>query len=341
MSRCIELAKKGLGSTYPNPMVGCVIVHKGRIIGEGWHHKAGEAHAEINAIESVKEKSLLTEAVIYVSLEPCSHFGRTPPCSDRIISEGIPTVVIGSTDPNPMVSSKGIARLRASGCEVITGVLKDECDLLNKRFFTFQKKKRPYIFLKWAQSADGFIAPAERANPGQPVWISNAFSRQLSHKMRADEAAILVGTQTVIDDNPSLTTRNWKGASPLRLVLDRHNRIPDDAAVFDGSSDTIVLTANPAIHRPNAQSKVIDFDKPVSQQICDVLFELEIQSLIVEGGARTLRTFIDANLWDEAWVFEGTTAFGEGTAAPRTDAVVISEENIQGDKLTIYKNHES
>ena len=229
MSRCIELAKKGLGNTYPNPLVGSVIVNDGSIIGEGWHHKAGEAHAEINAIDSVNDPGLLSSSTIYVSLEPCSHFGRTPPCASRIVSEGIKKVVIGSTDPNPKVSGKGIQMLRDAGCEITIGVLEKECDILNKRFFTFQQKKRPYIFLKWAQTTDGFIAPLERGKKTEPVWISNPFSKQLVHKMRAHEAAILVGTQTVIDDNPSLTTREWDGLSPLRIALGQ------EGSYFEGS----------------------------------------------------------------------------------------------------------
>ncbi|MCW5519657.1 bifunctional diaminohydroxyphosphoribosylaminopyrimidine deaminase/5-amino-6-(5-phosphoribosylamino)uracil reductase RibD [Aureitalea sp. L0-47] len=338
MSRCIELAKKGLGNTYPNPLVGSVIVHEGRIIGEGWHHKAGSPHAEINAINSVADPSLLKSSTIYVSLEPCSHFGRTPPCANRIISEGIKKVVIGSTDPNPQVSGNGIRLLKEAGCEVTTGIMEDACDELNKRFFTYQKKHRPYIFLKWAQTSDGFIAPKNRKSEGEPVWISNPFSKQIAHKMRAEEAAILVGTQTVIDDDPGLTTREWKGSNPLRIALDRKGRIPKSAAILDGSSPTLLLTQSSNEEFPNVTARAIDFSKPIAKQVCEILFEMEIQSLIVEGGAKTLQTFIDEELWDEAIVFEGPAVFGEGVASPIIAGMVHSEENIKEDSLTIFKN---
>ena len=219
MMRCIELAKKGLGTTYPNPLVGCVIVHDNSIIGEGWHKAAGHPHAEVNAINSVKEHSLLREADLYVNLEPCCHFGKTPPCTDLIIEKGIKSIIVGSLDPNPKVSGNGIANLEGSGARVIHGVLKKECDRLNKRFFTYHQKERPYIILKWAQSKDDYIAPDKNKRIAyEPYWISNKHSRQLAHKWRAEEQAILVGTQTVIDDDPSLTTREWNGSSPVRIV---------------------------------------------------------------------------------------------------------------------------
>ena len=338
MSRCIELAKKGLGNTYPNPLVGSVIVNDGKIIGEGWHHKAGEPHAEINAINSVNDSGLLKSSTIYVSLEPCSHFGRTPPCASRIISEGIKNVVIGSIDPNPMVSGNGIRMLKEAGCEVKSGVMENGCIDLNKRFYTFQQKKRPYIFLKWAQTSDGFIAPLKRSDKAEPVWISNTFSKQLVHKMRAQEAAILVGTQTVIDDNPSLTTREWDGPSPLRITLDRMGRIPGDATILDGSTPTLYVTESGNSKFADVMTRTIDFEKPIARQICDILYDMDIQSLIVEGGSRTLQTFIDEDLWDEAYVFEGNSEFGEGVASPSIAGLVLSEENIKDDQLTIFKN---
>jgi diaminohydroxyphosphoribosylaminopyrimidine deaminase/5-amino-6-(5-phosphoribosylamino)uracil reductase len=273
-----------------------------------------------------------------VSLEPCSHFGRTPPCANRIISEGIKKVVIGSTDPNPKVSGAGIRLLKEAGCEVITGVMEDECNELNKRFFTFQKKKRPYIFLKWAQTSDGFIAPSKRNAKGKPVWISNPFSRQLAHKLRSTEAAILVGTQTAIDDNPSLTTREWQGSNPLRIAIDRNNRIPRSSAVLDGSTPTLLLTQDSSMELPNLMSRAIDFNKPIAKQLCEILYEMEIQSLIVEGGAKTLQTFIDEGLWDEAFIFEGAAEFEEGVPSPRLKGKVLSEETIKDDTLKIFKN---
>src|SRR5690554_546144 len=237
MSRCIQLAKNGLGATYPNPLVGSVIVHKDRIIGEGWHQMAGQPHAEVNALKSVADQELLKEATIYVNLEPCSHYGKTPPCSDLIIIKGIKRVVIGSSDPNPEVAGRGIKKLRDADCEVILGVRKEECDDLNKRFFTFHNKKRPYIFLKWAQTPDGFIAPEKKTRTTtNPVWITNEYSRQLVHKMRSEEMAILVGTNTVMEDNPSLTVREWAGKNPIRVVIDRTLKLPPNAAVFDGSA---------------------------------------------------------------------------------------------------------
>lgn len=341
MSRCIELAKKGLGTTYPNPLVGCVIVHNGHIIGEGWHYKAGEPHAEVNALASVEDTSLLPEATLYVNLEPCSHFGKTPPCADLIIAKGIKKVVIGSSDPNPKVSGKGIKKLQAAGCEVFNGILKEECDDLNKRFFTFYKLHRPFIILKWAKSADGFIAPARRSKKREPVWITNSFSRQLVHKMRAEEMAILVGTETVVADNPGLTVRDWEGDSPLRVVLDRKGRIPEAATVLNGEVPTIVLTEESTEERTNIEFVKIDYSKALAKQICDLLSERGIQSLIVEGGRQTLQTFIDEDLWDEAMVFHGKVDFKEGVAAPKFSGELISETKIKDDLLELYKNNRS
>jgi diaminohydroxyphosphoribosylaminopyrimidine deaminase/5-amino-6-(5-phosphoribosylamino)uracil reductase len=340
MSRCIELAKKGLGSTYPNPLVGSVIVHEGKIIGEGWHYKAGEAHAEVNAMKNVTNQNLLPKATIYVSLEPCSHFGRTPPCADRIISAGIKKVVVGSTDPNPEVNGRGIAKLKDAGLEVKVGILQKQCETLNKRFYTFHKKKRPYIFLKWAQTEDGFIAPADRRKKKEPVWITNDFSRQHVHKMRTEEVAILAGTNTVLDDNPSLTARYWKGTSPYRIVLDRSNRIPENAAVLDGSVPTLVISGSSRPNTANLNYEVIDFSEPIAKQICDLLFKKEIQSMIVEGGARTLQTFIDEDLWDEAFVFQGPVNFGEGVGAPKISGMLVSERTIKNDLLQHYLNQQ-
>ncbi len=337
MMRCIELAKNGLGTTYPNPLVGSVIVHNDTIIGEGWHQKSGLTHAEVNAIQSINDKSLLKGATIYVSLEPCSHFGKTPPCADLIIENGIKNVVIGSLDPNPKVAGKGIKKLKDAGCNVVEGVLKSDCDELNKRFFNFHRNKKPYIILKWAQTKDGFIAPEKRKN-NNPVWITNKHSRQLVHKWRAEEQAILVGTQTVLDDNPSLTTRDWQGKSPIRIVLDRSFKIPEEASVLDRNVQTMVITEKETENQENLSFEVIDFSKDISSQICDLLYRYKIQSVIIEGGAKTLQTFIDAKLWDEARVFIGNSAFKEGTKAPILLREAVSEEKIKEDILRIYKN---
>jgi len=336
MERCIDLASNGLGTTYPNPLVGSVVVHKGKIIGEGWHQRAGEPHAEVHAIQNVKDHSLLPDATLYVNLEPCSHYGKTPPCAHLIIEKGIRRVVVGTTDPNPAVAGKGIAQLIAAGCEVNIGVLEDECNTLNKRFFTFQKKKRPYIFLKWAQTADRFIAPSFR-DEQHPVWITNKLSQQRSHQLRAEEQAILIGTQTAIDDNPSLTTRLWDGTSPIRVVLDKSLRTPSAAAIFDGASPTIVITEQTKENSEHISFEIIDFSKKLASQICDVLYRYEIQSVIIEGGSKTLQTFIDASLWDEALVFEGKQLFKEGTPVPEFSGILQREIKINSNRLTHYK----
>ena len=340
LKRCIQLAKNGLGTTYPNPLVGSVIVFENQIIGEGWHQKAGEPHAEVNAINSVQDKSLLSKSTIYVSLEPCSHFGRTPPCSDLIIENKIPNVVIGTVDPNEKVAGKGIQKLILAGHNVTIGVLEEKCLELNKRFFTFQQKRRPYIILKWAETIDGFIAPKDK-NEQKPVWITNQYSRQLVHKWRTEEQAILVGTQTVLDDNPNLNVRDWEGNSPIKIILDRQNRVPEETSVFNSTEKTIVLSESKRTFKnENCHSEILNFDRNLAQEICNILFQNNIQSIIIEGGARTLQTFIDANLWDEARVFKGKTTFKEGTKAPVFSGKLIKKENILEDQLLIFRNHD-
>jgi diaminohydroxyphosphoribosylaminopyrimidine deaminase/5-amino-6-(5-phosphoribosylamino)uracil reductase len=326
IKRCIEIAKNGLGTTRPNPMVGCVIVHQNNIIGEGFTSPYGGHHAEVNAIASVLDTSLLKEATLYVTLEPCSHFGKTPPCTNLIIKYQIPKVVIGTLDTNSKVSSKGIEVLRASGCEVIVGILEDECKIHHKRFFTFHNKQRPYIILKWAKTKDGYVAPKTR-NEQKPVWITNGISRQLVHKWRAEEHAILVGTKTVLDDNPSLTVRDWTGQNPIRIVLDKDNKLPKDCNVFNKDAETIVIS-----------KQNIDFNTNIASQICTLLHKKNIQSVIIEGGSKTLQTFIDEDLWDEARVFTGKMAFGNGVKAPEFYGNLILEEQIAGDILKIYNN---
>jgi len=259
IKRCLQLSENGLGSTYPNPMVGSVIVYEDKIIGEGWHQKAGEAHAEVNAVNSVKNPELLKKSTIYVSLEPCSHFGKTPPCSDLIIAKGIKKVVVATVDPFAEVAGRGIKKLMEAGCDVMLGVLEKEAQHLNKRFFTFHNKKRPYIILKWAQSEDGFIAPLKREDRA-PVWISNRYSKQLVHKWRAEEQAILVGTTTAIDDNPKLNTRLHAGNNPTRVVIDRSGKIPAESAIFDGSIKTIVIAEDIQEKAPeNVEYRQVDF----------------------------------------------------------------------------------
>ena len=338
IKRCIELAKNGLGTTYPNPLVGCVIVFENVIIGEGWHKKSGEAHAEVLAIESVRNKELLSESTLYVSLEPCSHFGKTPPCADLILKYKIPNVVIGTIDPNSKVSGKGIQKLKDSGVNVTYGILVNECNELNKRFFTFHSKTRPFIILKWAESSDGFISPINKKEQ-KPVWLSNEYSRQLVHKWRSEEQAILVGTQTIIDDNPSLTVRDWVGKNPIRVLIDRDNAIDTPSNVFDNQAKTIVFSNKEVTSNSDTIQYIkIDFDKNSTQAIVDKLFENNIQSIIIEGGRKTIQSFIDANLWDEARVFIGEINLNEGTKAPKLNRANYYKSLIKKDTLLIYRN---
>ena len=319
IKRCIQLAKNGLGTTGSNPMVGSVVVYNNLIIGEGWHYKAGQPHAEVNAINNVKNKALLKKATIYVSLEPCSHFGKTPPCSDLIIKSGIPKVIVGTVDPFSEVAGKGIEKLKKAGCEVIVGVLEKECQELNKRFFTFHTKKRPYIFLKWAETADGFIAPEYTNNAKrEPIWITDIYTKQWVHKQRASEQAILVGTETVIKDNPSLNTRLWKGDNPLRVILDLQHRIPNESTVFTDGLPTIVISSVKKKNTNSITYEVVNTIESLAVNICAILYKHGVQSLIIEGGKQTLKTFIKADLWDEATVFRGENVFfKKGIKAPK------------------------
>lgn len=341
MMRCLQLAKNGAGKTYPNPMVGSVIVHANRIIGEGWHEKAGGDHAEVIAIQSVQNKTLLSEAIIYINLEPCSHFGKTPPCADLIISSGIKNVIIGCQDPNSKVGGKGIERLKKEGLHVIVGICENECISLNKRFFSFHQKKRPYIILKWAQSKDGFIAPEDtlRSTEKTPVWITNGYSRQLVHKMRSQEESILVGTNTIMMDDPSLTTRDWEGNSPLRLVLDKNLKIPDSSVVLDDVDKTILLTSSNQPNNKKVEYEILNFETDIVPQISKLLYKRNIQSLIVEGGTKTIQSFINSNDWDEAVVFNGDVEFKKGVLAPNITDEGFIETTIKKDKVLYYKNN--
>ncbi|MFN7331614.1 MAG: bifunctional diaminohydroxyphosphoribosylaminopyrimidine deaminase/5-amino-6-(5-phosphoribosylamino)uracil reductase RibD [Flavobacterium sp.] len=340
MQRCLQLAENGLGSTYPNPMVGSVIVQNDRIIGEGWHRKAGEPHAEVIAVRSVKNPELLKEATIYVSLEPCNHFGKTPPCSDLILEKGIPTVVVGTVDPFAAVAGRGIQKLREAGRTVVVGVLERECQSLNRRFFTFHNEHRPYILLKWAQTADGFIAPLEK-EAQKPVWISNAYARQKVHQWRSEEQAILVGTKTVVDDNPQLNTREWFGNAPVRIVLDREGKIDPSYRVLDGTQPTLVITeAKKSLLYNRVAYQNCIFDGSLPQQIARILYQKGLQSVIIEGGAKTLQLFIDAGLWDEARVFESAEQWGQGIPAPRFEALPVWSEKIENNNLNWYYRYD-
>ncbi len=336
MGRCLDLARSGVGLVAPNPVVGCVIVHNGKIIGEGFHREYGGWHAEVHAVASVGNPALLKESIMYVSLEPCSHTGKTPPCADLIIEKKIPHVIVGTPDPFPGVSGKGIARLRDAGVFTEVGILEKECRELNKRFFTFHEKKRPYVILKWAQTSDGYIG-TER-NPedyGHPVWISSLLARRLVHKTRTQEAAILAGSRTALMDNPTLTARSWSGNNPLRIVIDRTNSLPRSLTLFDHRQMTLVVTENAMADEINICCETIDFGKNVPEQILQVLYKRKIQSLIVEGGAFTLQSFIDSGLWDEAHIYTGRMKFFKGIKAPQIAGETLSEEILDDTLLTV------
>ena len=315
IARCIQLAKNACCNAAPNPMVGAVIVHNGIIIGEGYHIRCGEPHAEVNAIRSVKDESLLNKSTIYVSLEPCSHYGKTPPCADLIIEKGIPEVVIGCMDPFSMVAGRGIEKLRKAGIKVTVGVLEEECRQLIRRFITFNTRKRPYITLKWAESADGFID--KNREGGSPVLLSTPLTSMVVHKRRAEHNAILVGRKTALLDNPSLNTRNWFGKDPIRLVIDKDLTLPQQLHLFDGKMRTLVFTRkNTTNHHPLVEYIHLDFSQDILPQIMDVLYNLKVQSLLVEGGTRLLQSFIDTGLWDEVYIETSPIHLNEGVKAP-------------------------
>ncbi len=336
MQRCIQLAQNGLGFVAPNPLVGAVLVHDEKIIGEGWHQEFGKAHAEVNCIASVKEedKHLIAESSLYVSLEPCNHSGKTPPCSDLILQYGIKKVVIGSSDPNPIVAGRGIKKLRDAGVEVIENILKKDCDELNKRFFTFHQKNRPYIILKIAQSADGFMAPAE----AKQIWLTNDLSKRLSHRWRTQEQAILVGINTALIDNPSLTTRLWEGKNPTRILIDKSNRVPLSQNIFSVYANTIVVNESREDTSENIAWAKADFSKNLPEQILKILSEKNIQSLIVEGGVFTIQQFIDVNLWDEARIITAPLKLNAGMRSPEFSGTLQESFSLMEDKVEIWRN---
>jgi diaminohydroxyphosphoribosylaminopyrimidine deaminase/5-amino-6-(5-phosphoribosylamino)uracil reductase len=328
MHRCIFLAQKGKGTTPPNPMVGAVIVYNDRIIGEGYHKAYGEPHAEVNAINSVQDKELLKKSTLYVSLEPCSHFGKTPPCAHLIVEKNIPRVVIGSFDPNPLVAGKGIEYLRAHNVDVIEGICEEECDELNKKFMTFHKATRPYIILKWAESKDGFID-----NAGKSAQISCDESRVLVHQMRAENDAILVGGRTVIVDDPSLTVRNVSGKNPIRVILTNSIELNPDLKILDDQAHTLIL--NPDSNSEKGTNKFISVNANDPHAVAQVLYEEKISSVIIEGGAKTLQRFIDSELWDEALILQSPNSLHQGTKAPNIPQLPESVREFFSDK--IYK----
>ncbi len=333
MFRCLQLAKQGLGNVAPNPMVGAVIVANGRIIGEGFHRRCGEAHAEVNAINSVKETHLLPHSTLYVNLEPCSHYGKTPPCAKLIIEKKIPHVVVGSLDPFPEVAGRGIKMLREAGVSVEVGILQKECDELNKRFFTFHQKKRPFVLLKFAQSADGFCA-----KNGEETLLSTPQTQLLVHKLRTEESAILVGKNTALIDNPKLNARYWnEQKNPIRMVVDKNLEIPKSDYLFDQSQPTIVFTQKKQPSSTNLEFVELNFSENIVPQICDFLYQRNIQSLIVEGGPTLQQSFIDAKIVDEVRIEISPKILENGIKIPAIQISIIKEEVIDGNKIITAK----
>jgi diaminohydroxyphosphoribosylaminopyrimidine deaminase/5-amino-6-(5-phosphoribosylamino)uracil reductase len=339
MRRCLDLASGAEGMTYPNPLVGSVIVHEGLIIGEGFHIAAGQAHAEENAINSVKDKGLFGRSTLYVSLEPCSHFGRRPPCADLIVSSGIKKVVAGTTDTSSKVSGKGFERLREAGIEVVAGVLEDECRHINRRFFTFHEKRRPYIILKWAQSADGFISPpVEKKTERKPTWIIGKAERAMVHRWRATEQSILAGAGTIRSDNPELNVRDWTGRNPVRLILSGSGRLDDIQPLFRTNGTNIVYTYDATCNIDDASVVIMNRSEDASAQIVRHLFNSGIQSLIVEGGAEVLNHFISGGAWDESRIFYGKRDFSAGVKAPELSGQVVSATEFSTSTLKVLMN---
>ena len=333
MKRCLELAKLGLGQVATNPMVGCVIVHNGVIIGEGYHEGFGGAHAEVNAINAVGDASLLPQSILYVNLEPCSHVGKTPACTGKIIQSKIGRVVIGCRDTNKEVSGGGVAILSRHGCEVEFSEMEAECRDLNRRFFTFHKEKRPYVILKWAESSDGYIAP----EGGQQKWITGEESKQLVHKWRTEEQAIMVGTNTVLIDNPELTARLWEGNNPVRVAIDNHGRIPATAKILNSEAATLIYGARKT-GSPSATFVSVNTEGDQLNAILTDLYNREIMSVIVEGGQQLLNSFIVNGIWDEARVFTGEINFSNGLKAPQLKMSPVGEKLIGPDRLRLFYN---
>ena len=342
MRRCLELAGKAEGRTYPNPLVGSVIVLDDVIIGEGYHLRAGKAHAEVIAINSVANKETLKSATLYVNLEPCCHHGRTPPCTDMILSYGIKRVVNGTNDTCEKINGGGISFLRDAGCEVVTGVLEEDCRWLNRRFFSFIEKRRPYIILKWAQSADGYIDTSREKDPGQkPAWITGKPERVLVHRWRAAEQAILAGAGTIRSDDPLLNVRYWSGGDPARIILSNSGSISKDSSVFKANGTNLVFTNNMEADLPDAEKVKLNGNSNPAFQITEHLYNTGIQSLIVEGGASVMNLFITAGLWDEARIFTGMKNFKSGVKAPAVTGKKYSSTAFTLSCLEMIKNIKS
>ena len=338
MKRCLELAEKAQGMTSPNPVVGCVIVHDGVIIGEGFHLKAGKEHAEVNAINSVKDKSLLEKSTLYVSLEPCSHTGKTPPCADLIVANRIPEVVIGTIDTTDKVAGKGILKLKDSGCNVLTGILEQECRWINRRFFTYHEKKRPYIILKWAQSKDGFIDARRTDESSTPVRISGDAERVLVHKWRSEAEAILVGAETIRADKPGLDVRYWTGKNPIRVILSGSGNLNNYLLQNKTNSHVILFSEVERENVKMVRNVILEKSILACQQVLNYLYKEKIQSVFIEGGAQILNHFIEYGLWDEARVFTGRGELDTGVKAPSVKGKAISGTEFERSVLNIILN---
>lgn len=341
MLRCLEIAELGMGNVSPNPMVGCVIVHENSIIGEGYHMRFGQAHAEVNAVNAVYAKypdtadSLLSNATVYVNLEPCAHYGKTPPCADLLVRSGVKKVVIGNTDPFADVNGKGVLKLKEAGVTVVTGILEEKCREFNRRFFTRVTQQRPFIVLKWAETANGYFAPKNTLQE----WISGPLAKKLVHKWRTEEDAILIGKHTAIFDNPQLGAREWMGKNPIRIVIDKHLQVPSTHHVFNNISKTILFNEVKTEVLDNIHYiQMEDMQYYLPQKIAFQLYLMDIQSVIIEGGANLLTQFIEAGLWDEARVFNSAASWDEGITAPEIRGILVDQVAVGLDRLSIYKN---
>jgi diaminohydroxyphosphoribosylaminopyrimidine deaminase/5-amino-6-(5-phosphoribosylamino)uracil reductase len=341
MNRCLELARLGEGLVAPNPLVGSVVVYDGRIIGEGWHRKFGGNHAEVNAIESVKNKSLLAHSILYVNLEPCSHFGKTPPCANLLIKYKIPKVVIGMVDPNPQVAGKGVELLRNAGVEVVLDVLNEEAVLLNKRFIKYYLQKKPYVVLKWAQTQNGMLSPDAKKMSKQDFererHITGFLVQKLVHKWRTVEDAIMVGTNTALTDNPALDARAWVGKNPVRVIIDNNLRLPRDLKIFSQNQRTLIFNSTKNEVFENLQFVKIDFLGNWFSELLSCLYEMKIQSLIIEGGSQLLHSILEGDLWDEAIVFYSPKHISKGIQAPSIYGKIIQQQEFDGVQMTQYK----
>lgn len=334
MDRALDLAARGDRSVMPNPMVGAVIVHNDTVIGEGYHQVYGGPHAEVFAVDSVRDRSLLKEATLYVSLEPCSHFGKTPPCADLVIESGIRNVVVGCRDPNPKVAGQGIQKLRDAGITIHEGVRERECVMLNRRFILFQRTRRPYVILKWAETADRFIARED----GSSKWISSEFSRRTTHRWRSQEMSILVGTRTALADDPHLTVRHVEGLNPLRIAIDTSLSLPHSLALFNNEVETWIYNASLEKREGITEWKRFNPDRPLPEQILEQLFLAKKLSVLIEGGAQTLQSFIDAGLWDEARVFQSKKVFEKGIPAPTLGVAGHTTMPSGKDRIEIFQH---